>query len=154
MVKQRIYIDTSVIGGYFDDEFSNDTVKLFERILNEDFHVYLSEISKLELIPAPKQVQDLINLIPPSCLFILEFTEEAKLLAEYYINDKILGSASRDDAYHIAIATVNRIDVLLSWNFRHIVNLDKIRLFNAINLKNGYPSIEIRSPKELLKYED
>ena len=154
MVKQRIYIDTSVIGGYFDDEFSADTIKLFERIINEDFYVYLSEISKLELLPAPKQVQELIDLIPSSSLFILEFTEEAKQLAEYYINEKILGSASRDDAYHIAIATVNRVDVLLSWNFRHIVNWDKIRLFNAINLKNGYPAIEIRSPKELLKYED
>ena len=154
MVKQRIYIDTSVVGGYYDDEFSADTKKLFERIKNEDFKVYLSEISRLELLPAPKQVQDIIELIPVSCLNYLEFTEEAKQLAEYYINERILGSASRDDAYHIAIATVNRIDILLSWNFRHIVNLDKIRLFNAINLKNGYPAIEIRSPKELLKYED
>ena len=154
MVKQRIYIDTSVVGGYYDDEFSADTKKLFERIKNEDFKVYLSEISRLELLPAPKQVQDVIELIPVSCLNYLEFTEEAKQLAEYYINERILGSASRDDAYHIAIATVNRIDILLSWNFRHIVNLDKIRLFNAINLKNGYPAIEIRSPKELLKYED
>ena len=154
MAKQRIYIDTSVIGGYFDDEFSADTTKLFERIINEDFQVYLSEISKVELLPAPKHVQAIINLIPPSSLIILEFTEEAKLLAENYINEKILGSASRDDAYHIAIATVNRVDVLLSWNFRHIVNWDKIRLFNAVNLKNGYPEIDIRSPKELLKYED
>ena len=154
MVKQRIYIDTSVIGGYYDDEFSDDTKSLFERIKNEDFNVYLSEISRLELFPAPKRVQDVVKLIPKSCLNYLEFTEEAKQLAEYYINERILGSASRDDAYHIAIATVNRIEILLSWNFKHIVNLDKIRLFNAINLKNGYPSIEIRSPKELLKYED
>ena len=154
MVKQRIYIDTSVVGGYQDDEFSDDTKNLFERIKNEDFNVYLSEISRLELLPAPKRVQDVVELIPKSCLNYLEFTEEAKQLAEYYIQEKILGAASLDDAYHIAIATVNRIEILLSWNFRHIVNLDKIRLFNAINLKNGYPSIEIRSPKELLKYED
>lgn len=154
MVKQRIYIDTSVVGGYYDDEFSDDTKNLFERIKNEDFNVYLSEISRLELLPAPKRVQDVVELIPKSCLNYLEFTEEAKQLAEYYIQEKILGAASRDDAYHIAIATVSRIEILLSWNFRHIVNLDKIRLFNAINLKNGYPSIEIRSPKELLKYED
>jgi predicted nucleic acid-binding protein len=154
MAIQRIYIDTSVIGGYFDDEFSSDTIKLFERIQNGDFHVYLSEISKLELLPAPKRVQELINLVPQKNLIILEFTEEAKQLAEYYLKEKILGNASMDDAYHIAIATVNRIDVLLSWNFKHIVNWDKIRLFNAINLKNGYPAIEIRSPKELLKYED
>ncbi len=154
MAKQRIYIDTSVIGGYYDDEFSADTIKLFERIINKDFQVYISEISKLELLPAPKQVRDVINLIPPTTLIILEFTDESRQLAECYINEKILGAASMDDAYHIAIATVNRIDVLLSWNFKHIVNWDKIRLFNAINMKNGYPSIDIRSPKELLKYED
>ena len=154
MVKQRVYIDTSVVGGYFDDEFSADTKKLFERIINEDFKVYLSEISRLELLPAPKHVQEVINLIPPKSLIILEFTDESKQLAELYVNEKILGAASMDDAYHIAIATVNRIDVLLSWNFKHIVNWDKIRLFNAINMKLGYPPIEIRSPKELLKYED
>jgi predicted nucleic acid-binding protein len=154
MAKQRIYIDTSVIGGYFDDEFSSDTIKFFERIINEDFQVYISEISRLELLPAPKHVQDVIKLIPPKSLIILEFTEESRQLAEYYINEKILGKASMDDAFHIAIATVNRIDVLLSWNFKHIVNWDKIRLFNAINLKNGYPAIDIRSPKELLKYDD
>jgi predicted nucleic acid-binding protein len=154
MAKQRIYIDTSVVGGYFDDEFCTDTMKLFDRIKNNDFTVYISEISRLELIPAPKHVQEIINLIPPNDLIILEFTEESRQLAENYINEKILGFASIDDAYHIAIATVNRIDVLLSWNFKHIVNWDKIRLFNAINIKNGYPPIEIRSPKDLLKYEN
>ena len=65
-----------------------------------------------------------------------------------------MGKASLNDAYHIAIATVNRMDVLVSWNFKHIVNLDKIRLFNAINMKLGYPIIDIRPPKELIKYED
>lgn len=92
--------------------------------------------------------------IPMDCLVILDFTKEAQELAENYLNEKILGKASFNDAYHIAIATVNRIDVLVSWNFRHIVNLDKIRLFNSINMKLGYPAIEIRSPKELIKYED
>jgi len=154
MKQQRIYIDTSVIGGYHDNEFRKDTIKLFERIKNNDFLVHISEISRLELIPAPKNVRDVLNLIPPECLIILEFTEEAKTLAENYLSEKILGSGSRDDAYHIAISTVNRIDILLSWNFKHIVNLDKIRLFNAINLKNGYQQIEIRSPKELINYED
>ncbi len=96
-----------------------------------------------------------LNLGSP--VFLLIFVSRIFKLwlnREYYINEKILGVASMDDAYHIAIATVNRIDVLLSWNFKHIVNWDKIRLFNAINMKNGYPSIDIRSPKELLKYED
>jgi predicted nucleic acid-binding protein len=154
MMKQRIYIDTSVIGGYHDKEFESDTRKLFERIQNGEFAIYLSEISRLELLPAPKMVQDVLTLIPAESLIVLDFTEEAKQLAECYIDEKILGVSSRDDAYHIAIATVNRIDLLLSWNFKHIVNWDKIRLFNAINLKNGYPQIEIRSPKDLIRYEE
>ena len=93
-------------------------------------------------------------MIPQECIVVLEFSEEAQQLANNYIEEKVLGKASLNDAYHIAIATVNRIDVLVSWNFKHIVNLDKIRLFNAINMKLGYPTIDIRAPKELIKYED
>lgn len=77
---------------------------------------------------------------------------ESRELAEAYIKEKALGKASLDDAYHIAIATVNRLDVLVSWNFRHIVNYDKLRLFNSINFRYGYPMIDIRSPKEFIKY--
>jgi hypothetical protein len=75
-------------------------------------------------------------------------------LAESYVREKVLGQASLDDAYHIAISSVNRLDCLISWNFKHIVNFDKIRLFNSINLKLGYPLIDIRTPLEFLKYED
>lgn len=153
-MKQKVYIDTSVIGGYHDDEFSEVTRLFFERIKKKELLVHLSEISRLELIPAPKKVQEVVNLIPKDCLVDLDFTEEAQELANHYIKEKILGKASLDDAYHIAIATINRLDVLVSWNFKHIVNLDKIRLFNAMNLKHGYPMIEIRTPKELIKYED
>ncbi|HWF43058.1 MAG TPA: PIN domain-containing protein [Candidatus Kapabacteria bacterium] len=151
---QRIYIDTSVLGGYFDEEFETDTKLFFQRIFEKNFEVYISEISDIELIPAPAFVSDLLRKIPSECLHRLEFTREARELAEQYIDEKILGPASLNDAYHIAIATVNRIDVLVSWNFKHIVNLDKILLFNAINMKHGYPLIDIRAPKELLRYED
>lgn len=116
--------------------------------------VHLSEISQIELLPAPQHVKDLVQTIPDDCLVTLDFSSEARELANHYIAENVLGKASLNDAYHIAIATVNRIDVLISWNFRHIVNLDKIRLFNAINLKFGYPIIDIRAPKELIKYED
>lgn len=152
-MQQRIYIDTSVLGGYYDPEFKADTRLFFRRIEDKEYLVYLSEISDLELLPAPQQVKDVVALIPPDCLIKLKFIKEAEDLAEAYIREKILGKASLNDAYHIAIATINRIDVLVSWNFKHIVNLDKIRLFNAINLKHGYPVIDIRSPKELIKYD-
>jgi len=153
-MKQRIYIDTSVLGGYFDKEFEADTKLFFKGIEKKEVLVHLSEISQIELLPAPQHVKDLVQSIPQDCLVMLDFSKEAQELANNYIREKALGTASLNDAYHIAIATVNRIDVLASWNFRHIVNLDKIRLFNAINLKFGYPVIDIRAPKELIKYED
>lgn len=151
-MQQRIYIYTSVPGGYFDKDFETDTILFFERILHKDFIVHLSEISNAELVPAPQKVKDVVAKIPFDCLVMLNFTQEAQKLEEIYLNEKILGKASFNDANHIAIATINRIDVLVSWNFRHIVNLDKIRLFNSVNLKLGYPIIDIRSPKELINY--
>ena len=151
---QRIYIDNSVLGGYFDDEFEKDTKLFFQRIFKNEFEVYISEISEIELLPAPQFVKDLLQKIPIECLHRLEFTKEAQELAQHYLQEKILGPASLNDAYHIAIATVHRIDVLVSWNFKHIVNLDKILLFNAVNMKHGYPPIDIRAPKELIRYED
>lgn len=153
-MKQKIYIDNSVLGGYFDKDFKQDTRKLFDRIRKGDFIIHLSEISELELLEAPQYVKDLKEEIPNDCLVILELNEDAEYLAENYIKEKILGKSSMNDAYHIAIATVNRIDVLISWNFKHIVNLNKIRLFNSVNLKLGFPQIDIRTPKELINYEE
>ncbi len=150
-MKPRIYIDTSVIGGYFDDEFEDFSKALFERIINKDFEVYFSEVNETELSLAPKHIQDVKNLIPKDCFKYLELNEEALKLANVYIDEKALGKASLNDAYHIAIASVNRLDCLISWNFKHIVNFDKIKLFNSINLKLGYPIIDIRTPLEFLK---
>ncbi len=152
-MKLRVYIDTSVVGGYFDEEFEEDTKRFFDRIFKNDFLVYFSEISEAELSLAPDFVKELKTRIPSESYRYLELDDESRELAETYINEKVLGKSSLDDAYHIALATVNRLDVLVSWNFKHIVNYDKIRLFNSINLRLGYPVIEIRSPKEFVKYE-
>jgi predicted nucleic acid-binding protein len=153
-MKLRVYIDTSVVGGYFDDEFEDVTKSFFDRIFKRDFLVYFSEVSETELSLAPDFVKDLKSNIPADCYRYLELDDESRELAETYLKEKVLGKASLDDAYHIAIATVNRLDVLVSWNFKHIVNYDKIKLFNSINLRLGYPMIEIRSPKEFVKYEN
>ena len=153
-MRQRIYIDTSVIGGYFDDEFEEASQRLFDRIINKDFDVYFSEVNETELSLAPMHIQELKKLIPAECYKYLDLNEESKKLAETYVSEKALGQASMNDAYHIAIASVNRLDCLVSWNFKHIVNFDKIKLFNSINLKLGYPLIDIRTPLEFLKYED
>ena len=153
-MRQRIYIDTSVIGGFYDDEFEEHTRLLFDRIQNKDFDIYFSEVNETELILAPQEVQDVKLLIPTDCYKYLELNDEAKQLAETYISEKALGKASLNDAYLIAIASVNRLDCLVSWNFKHIVNYDKIKLFNSINMKLGYPLIDIRTPLEFLKDEN
>ena len=79
-------------------------------------------------------------------------TVEARELANRYIAENVVGKSSLDDCRHIALATIHRVDVLASWNFKHIVNLTRIRGYNAVNLKNGYPTIEIRNPKELIDH--
>jgi predicted nucleic acid-binding protein len=153
-MKPRIYIDTSVIGGYFDEEFESASRRLFDRIANKDFDVYFSEVNETELSLAPKHIRDLKNIIPTDCYKYLILNDEAKERAETYVKENALGQASLNDAYHIALASVSRLDCLISWNFKHIVNFDKIRLFNSINLKLGYPLIDIRTPLEFLNYED
>jgi predicted nucleic acid-binding protein len=150
-MKTRIYIDTSVIGGYYDTEFETATRQLFERIANKEFDVYFSEINDAELKNAPQNIKDIKNLIPVECFYFIEVTDEIEKLTQFYITERALGRASENDAYHIALASVNRIDCLISWNFKHIVNFDKIKMFNAINMFHGYPLIDIRSPLEFLK---
>lgn len=153
-MKQRVYIDTSVIGGYFDHEFEKAANWFFNRIQNKDFYVYFSEVNEAELALAPKHIRDLKKLITDECYYFVELNQEAKNLAETFIEEKALGKASLNDAYHIAISSVNRIDCLISWNFKHIVNFEKIRLFNSINMRLGYPLIDIRTPLDFYKHED
>ena len=84
----------------------------------------------------------------------IELTAEAILLADTCIKEKVVGKTSLEDCRHIALATINKVDVLASWNFKHIVNLDRIKGYNSVNYRLGYPMIEIRSPKDLIHYED
>jgi len=80
-------------------------------------------------------------------------TKEAIKLADNYVSEKVVGKTSLEDCRHIALATIHKVDVLASWNFKHIVNLDKIKGYNSVNLRLGFSMIEIRSPKDLIKYE-
>jgi len=150
-MRQRIYIDTSVIGGYYDTEFEAATRQLFKRIADKEFDVYFSVINKAELNDAPERVKAVKELIPAECFHYIDTNKEVEALALAYVNERALGKASENDATHIALASVNRVDCLISWNFKHIVNYDKIKLFNAINMRSGYPLIGIHSPLEFLK---
>jgi predicted nucleic acid-binding protein len=151
-MKQRIYIDTSVVGGYFDEEFNEATIKLFERLDNNEIIFVVSDLLDLELINAPQHVKDHLFKYSADKFQRVELTEEAIKLADTYIDEKVVGKTSLEDCRHIAIATIHKVDVLASWNFKHIVNLDRIKGYNSVNLRLGYSMIEIRSPKDLVNY--
>ena len=153
-MKQKNYIDTSVFGGYFDEEFSNQTIPLFERIKNEEFILLYSSVTQGELENAPNYIKELVKSLKVDFTEYIDISDEAIDLADEYISEKVVGLTSYADCLHIALATINRADYLVSWNFKHIVNIQRIIGYNAINIKNGYKQLEIRSPREFQKYED
>jgi predicted nucleic acid-binding protein len=150
MVIPRVYIDTSVIGGCFDKEFFEPSLALFQEF-EKGIKIYVfSSMTIDELQNAPKFVSDKLYNLPDNCKEYLRVTNEIKELAVKYIEANAVTEKWMGDAMHIAIATIYKIDVLVSWNFKHIVNLQRIKQFNAVNLLNGYSTIEIRTPKEIL----
>jgi hypothetical protein len=151
-MKQRIYIDTSVVGGFFDEEFKDATQRLFKRLEDNEVKFIISDLLELELIQAPRHVNELLLKYPSDKFERIEMTEEIMNLADKYILEKVVGRTSLEDCRHIPLATINRVDVLASWNFKHIVNLDRIKGYNSVNLRLGYPTIEIRTPQELVSY--
>ena len=153
-MKQRIYLDTSVFGGYFDNEFEDHTIPFFERIKSGEYIVLFSSVTQDELELAPENVKLLVKSLRIDLSEFIDTTEEAIDLATEYITEKVVGKTSFADCLHIALATINRADFLVSWNFKHIVNVERIRGYNSINIKNGYRQLEIRSPREFEKYED
>jgi len=110
----------------------------------------ISDQTLQELEKAPEQVKQPIRSIPTDHLIMVELDEEARLLAKRYIQEGVITRKHLVDAQHIAMATIHRVDFLASWNFKEMVNVFKIRQYNAVNLKYGYPLIDIRTPKELV----
>ena len=146
--KIKIYLDTSVFGGYFDAEFEKHTKPLFERIANGEFELLFSVQIENELKTSPQHVRDLVARVKSGSFQFLKMTDEAIALAQEYIDEKVVGQTSFSDCVHIALATTYNADYLVSWNFKHIVNVQRIRGYNTINLKNGYSLLEIRTPRE------
>jgi predicted nucleic acid-binding protein len=148
---ERIYLDTSVFGGYFEPEFEFWTKILFEQIQKGAFIIILSRLTDVELQKAPRHVQDLAKSIPSDQIEFVEISEPAIKLSELYIKENVVGKSSISDCLHIAIATLLNADVLASWNFKHIVNLTRIRGYNSINYRQGLKILEIRTPREILE---
>lgn len=134
----NVYTDTSIIGGCFDKEFDEWSVALFEEFKSGTKFILLSDLTLQELEFARQEVREKIYEVPANNQITIGITDEAINLAETYINEGALTNKSYNDALHIALATLNNADVLASWNFKHIVNLSRIKLYNSINLKLGY----------------
>jgi hypothetical protein len=154
MHKQRVYIDTSVIGGCFDEEFEEWSNRLFDAFILGSKVAVLSDLTSDELARAPEYIRKRIDDIPIQNREILLRNSETEFLAEKYIEFKVISEKFFDDATHIALSTVNNVDVLVSWNFKHMVNLTRILKYNSINLMFGYKALEIRNPKEILDNEE
>ncbi len=154
-MRQRIYIDTSVIGGCYDEEFQLWSNILIDEIIDGKRIALISDITVDEIEDAPKKVRNKFSeILKSGNVDLIESNSESKELAAAYISENALTNKSFEDALHIAIATLNNSTLLTSWNFKHIVNFDRIRLFNAVNLKKGYNLLEIRSPRDIINIEN
>jgi predicted nucleic acid-binding protein len=149
--KQRFYFDTSVFGGFFDEGFEAGSAGLFDMVFAGKITCVCSELTVGELKNAPPWVRSLLASLPAEHTEYLEVTEEALSLAREYLAEKVVGETSFDDCVHIAMATIHKADLLVSWNFKHIVNIYRIRGYNSVNLRRGYSSLEIRSPKDIIE---
>lgn len=154
MRKRKIYTDTSVIGGCLDEEFSSFSRRLFQRFAAGKDVLVISDLTRLELERAADLVRAVIDELPAAVIEEVRLTPEASELAEQYLAAKVIGPGSLLDAQHIATATVHRVDVLVSWNFKHIVNINRIHGYNSVNLRLDYPLLEIRTPREVISDED
>ena len=153
MSMPRTYADTSVFGGVFDDEFKDASLAFFELVTKGRFQLLVSDLSRREIDEAPEAVKDYFDSLLGRMQFV-NMDQRAIDLRDAYMAAGVVGARSLDDAAHVAAATVAKADLIISWNFRHIVHFEKIRLYNDVNTTRGYGSIEIRSPLEVLDYED
>ena len=158
MKASRVYLETTLFNFYFDEDrgFAHaSTIKLFDEIAVGNFIAYTSAVVVEELMKAPSEkYEKMSNLIQKYGITILAFTEEADRLADVYVAEGIIPQKFHTDGLHIALATVNDLDMIISMNFRHIVKRKTILATGKINNLNGYRAIEIYSPMEVIEDEN
>jgi predicted nucleic acid-binding protein len=148
----RVYIDTSIVGGKFDPEFQKASIKFFEQVKENKFHLIISALVQEEITAAPDYVKMFFNELKPAATLV-EVTESSLKLREAYLKANIVSKKSSNDALHVALATVSNCSIIVSWNFKHIVHYEKIALYNSVNISEGYQQIAIFSPLEVISYE-
>jgi len=149
----RVYADTSVFGGIYDEEFKEPSRTFFEQVKSGQFVLVTSAVVQDEMVAAPPTVrrffEEMLGLAE-----VADITESALDLRDAYLQAKIVTPKYSDDALHVALATVAECALIVSWNFQHIVHFQKIPLYNAVNVLVGYQPIAIFSPREVIRYED
>jgi predicted nucleic acid-binding protein len=154
MKKQGIYLDTSIFGGLFDEEFKEYTEPLFERKKNLEFEIIHFNVTEQALENAPEKIKATTKLLPNLSTEYVKSDIETVKLAKKYIEEGVVGATSYADCLHIALATKHNANILLSWNFKHFVNVVRIVGYNSVNMSEVYKLINIRSPRELMNYEN
>lgn len=154
MKRLRVYADTSVFGGCFDNEFADESKSFFADIKTGKFVLVVSATILGELGRAPEHIQKVLTELPSQSVEVIEFSNEIGQLRDAYLQAQIVGPEGKADAEHIASASVADVDFVVSWNFKHIVHYEKISGYQAVNLMNGYKEIRIYSPKEVIGYDE
>ncbi len=149
----RVYADTSVFGGVFDQGIDQPIQEFFEEVQQGRFQLVISNVVADELRDAPERVRKKFESLLPLADLVAP-NVEAIALQTAYLHAGILTPRWATDALHVALAAVNHCRSIVSWNFRHIVHFDKIPLYNGVNLINGYDTLSINTPAEMIIYED
>ena len=153
MRRLRVYVDTSVLGAVFDEEFEEATRGFFEQASEGRFDIVVSALVEDEIADAPDSIRELYSEV-------IEYAEtvtpsrEAILLQEAYLDAGVVTRKWASDALHVATATESECSIIVSWNFKHIVHYDKKRKYNAVNALSGYNDIDILTPAEVIEYEE
>lgn len=158
MKKLKIYLDTSVISHLDQQDVPdkmNDTIKLWEDIVNNKFDVVLSDVTIEEIMSCKEQKRSyLLDKIGQIATIAVVRNDEVDALANQYIENEVLKKKSYDDCLHIALAVINQCDLLISWNFKHLVNYKTIKGVKIVNAINDYREIAIISPTMLIDWEE
>ncbi|MCX6972196.1 MAG: type II toxin-antitoxin system VapC family toxin [Verrucomicrobia bacterium] len=149
----RVYADTSVFGGVFDLGIDQASREFFEQIGQGRFELVTSNVVADELVLAPERVRLQFETFLPSADLVVP-SPQALALQQAYMQAGIVTAKWATDALHVALAAVSHCKIIVSWNFKHIVHFDKIPLYNGVNLINGYDTLSINTPAEVITYED
>ena len=147
----RFYLDTSVIGGVFDPEFRVSGRVFIEEVMARGDQFIVSPLVLDEIRSAPPRVGAYLDSLGSHTKVWIPDARVA-ILRDAYIESGIITPKWLSDATHVAIATVSMCRAIVSWNYKHIVHMDKIPRYNEVNRRHGYEDIAIHTPDEVLNY--